>query len=234
MGLAFPKPCLCLVTDRRVGDQRTLVTRVVQAVAGGVDLVQLREKDLPGLRLLELAKSLKDVIHGSALLVINERVDVAAAVDADGVQLGEEALPVSSARDILGPDKLIGRSVHSVMGADQAVADGADFLVVGTMFATGSHTGEEPAGPGLIRRIAPGRAAPMIGIGGINPSNLGQVMRAGADGVAVITSILASPDPRDAAQRLKEAMLSCWTENPDRKDSGEARIVPTRGGPDPK
>ena len=196
--------------------------------------MQLREKDLPGLRLLELAKSLKDAIHGSALLVINERVDVAAAVDADGVQLGEEALPVGAAREILGPDKLIGRSVHLVKGADQAVADGAHFLVVGTMFATGSHIGEEPAGPGLIRRIAPGRPVPLIGIGGINPSNLGQVMRAGADGVAVITSILASPDPRDAAQRLKEAMFSCWTENPDRKDSDEARIVPTRGGPDPK
>ena len=181
-------------------------------MAGGVDLVQLREKDLPGLPLLELARSLKDAMEDSALLMINERVDVAVAVEADGVQLGEEALPVSAARRILGPDKLIGRSVHSAEGADQAVADGADFLVVGTIFATGSHVGENPSGPGLIRRIAPGCRVPLIGIGGINPSNLSQVMRAGASGVAVITSILAASDSRDAAQSLKQAMLSIWAE----------------------
>lgn len=213
MGLSFPSPCLCLVTDRRVGDRWTLVSRVAQAVAGGVDLVQLREKDLPGLRLAEMARDLKEAIDGSALLMINERVDVAAAVDADGVQLGEDALPVSAARRILGPDKLIGRSVHSAEGADQAVADGADFLVVGTIFATGSHAGQKPAGPGLIRRIAPGCPVPIIGIGGINTSNLSQVLRAGAGGVAVITAILAAPDPREAAQTLKRAMLSVWAES---------------------
>ncbi len=222
MGLSFPNPCLCLVTDRRVGDQRTLVSRVVQAVAGGVDLVQLREKDLPGLRLLELAGDLKEAINGSALLIINERVDVAVAVEADGVQLGEDALPVRAARRILGPDKLIGRSVHSAEGADRAVADGADFLVVGTIFATGSHVGEKPAGPELIHSIAPGCSVPIIGIGGIDPSNLSQVLRAGAVGVAVITSILAAPDPRDAAQSLKQAMLSIWTEM-----AGAGEVLPT-------
>ena len=199
-----------------------MVSRVVQAVTGGVDLVQLREKDLPGLRLLELARDLKEAIDGSALLIINERVDVAVAVEADGVQLGEDALPVRAARRILGPDKLIGRSVHSAEGADQAVADGADFLVVGTIFATGSHAGEKPAGPGLIRRIAPGCPVPVIGIGGIDPSNLSQVLRAGAVGVAVITSILAAPDPRDAAQSLRQAMLSIWTEM-----AGAGEVSPT-------
>ncbi len=223
MGLSFPNPCLCLVTDRRVGDQRTLVPRVVQAVAGGVDLVQLREKDLPGLRLVEMARDLKEAIDGSALLVISERVDVAAAVEADGVQLGEDALPVSAARRILGPDKLIGRSVHSAEGADQAVSDGADFLVVGTIFATGSHVGEKTAGPGLIRHIAPGCRVPLIGIGGINPANLSQVMQAGASGVAVIASILAAPDPQEAARNLKQAMLSIWMES---ARAGQASPIP--------
>src|ERR687896_2006604 len=103
---ALPGPCLCLVTDRHVGDERTLVSRVAQAVAGGVDMLQLREKDLPGGRLLELAEALKKAVGSSALLVINERIDVAAAMKADGAQLGEEALPIHVARDILGPEAL--------------------------------------------------------------------------------------------------------------------------------
>jgi thiamine-phosphate pyrophosphorylase len=205
---ALPGPCLCLVTDRHVGDERTLVSRVAQAVAGGVDMLQLREKDLPGGRLLELAEALKKAIGDSALLVVNERVDVAAAVAADGVQLGEEALPVAVARDILGPEALIGRSVHSLEGAVRAAQQGADFLVVGTIYATRSHPGEEPAGPDLIRRIAATCSVPLIGIGGINASNMSEVMQAGASGAAVITSILAAPDPQLAAWELKQAMLA--------------------------
>ena len=205
---ALPGPCLCLVTDRHVGDERTLVSRVAQAVAGGVDMLQLREKDLPGGRLLELAEALKKAIGDSALLVVNERVDVAAAVAADGVQLGEEALPVAVARDILGPEALIGWSVHSLEGAVRAAQQGADFLVVGTIYATRSHPGEEPAGPDLIRRIAAACSVPLIGIGGINASNMSEVMQAGASGAAVITSILAAPDPQLAAWELKQAMLA--------------------------
>ena len=210
----IPQPCLCLVTDRRVGDEHTLVSRVAEAVAGGVDLVQLREKDLPGGRLLELASSLKEAIGPSALLVINERLDVAMASGAAGVQLGEEALPVAAARQILGPEPLIGRSVHSVAGAARAFDQGADFLVVGTMYATRSHPGTQIAGPDLVRRIARDCPIPLIGIGGINADNVGEVLCAGAAGVAVITSILASPRPGEAARDLKQAMLAAWQANP--------------------
>ena len=204
----LPDPCLCLVTDRRVGDESTLVERVAQAVAGGVDLVQLREKDLHGAQLLDLANRLRQAIGDRALLVVNERVDVAVALPADGAQLGEDAIPVPAARRILGPDMLIGRSVHSVEGAEQAVVDGADFLVVGTMFASRSHPGEEPAGPQLLRQIVERCSLPAIGIGGITSENCNQVIEAGAMGVAVITGILAAPDPGDAARRLKEAIVA--------------------------
>lgn len=196
-----------MVTDRRLGDEATLVGRIADAVAGGVDLVQLREKDLPGGRLLELAHRINEVIGGSALLVINERVDVATAA-ADGAQLGEEALPIPEARRILGPDSLIGRSVHSLEGARQAQDQGADFLLVGTMFASRTHPGDEPAGPELVRAINAQCSLPLIGIGGIEVSNAGQVMDAGASGVAVISSILASPNPKDAARRIKQAILA--------------------------
>lgn len=202
----LPDPCLCLVTDRRVGDEATLVDRIGDAVRGGVDLVQLRAKDLPGGQLLELAQRIKEAIGDSALLLINERVDVAEAAAAGGVQLGEEALTVSQARSILGPDRLIGRSVHSLSGAWQAQVQGADFLLVGMIFASRSHPGEEPVGPELLRRINGQCSVPLIGIGGIDASNAGRVMEAGASGVAVISSILASPNPQEAARQIKQAI----------------------------
>ena len=210
--MKLPDPCLCLVTDRRVGDETTLVARLAEAVSGGVDLVQLREKDLHGAQLLDLAHRLREAVGDRALLVINERVDVAAALPADGVQLGEDAIPVAAARRILGPEMLIGRSVHSVTGARQAVNDGADFLVVGTMFASRSHPGEEPAGPGLLRQIALECPLPAIGIGGITAQNCGAVVAAGAMGVAVITGILAAPKPGEAARKLKETLLATRAE----------------------
>jgi thiamine-phosphate pyrophosphorylase len=216
----LPEPCLCLVTDRRITGEDQLVNQVAKAVAGGVNLVQLREKDLPGSRLLVLADTLQNAIGDSALLVINERVDVAACVSADGVQLGEEALSVCQARAIMGLDALIGRSVHSLEGAVQAAGQGADFLVVGTMFVSPSHPGEEPAGPDLMRRIAAECSVPLIGIGGINLSNVGQVMDAGASGVAVISSILAAPEPQEAAYQMKQAILSALPATKARSRSG--------------
>ena len=210
MLLRLPQPCLCLVTDRTVGDSTTLVSRIAEAVAGGVDMIQLREKDLPGGRLLTLAESIQEAVGGQALLVINERVDVALAAGASGAQLSEEGLPVTAAREIAGKDFLIGRSVHSEGGAALAVAQGADFLVVGMMYASRSHPGAAPVGPGLVRRISANGPTPLIGIGGINESNISRVLEAGASGVAVITSILASPDPKQAAQTLKRAMLDSW------------------------
>ena len=188
----------------------SLVSRVAQAVAGGVDMVQLREKDLPGGALLELAQAIEEAIGGQAALVVNERIDVALASGATGVQLGEEAVPVGVARRILGPEYLVGRSVHSEEGASLAQFQGADFLVAGTMFASKSHPGAELAGPALVQRITQSCSLPVVGIGGITAQNLREVLEAGASGVAVINSILASPDPKTAAQELKQALSEAW------------------------
>ena len=187
-----------------------LVERVTEAVAGGVDLVQLREKDLSNEELLELAGTLLEAIGGRAKLIVNERADVALAAGAQGVQLGESGPPVSEARKTLGGDALIGRSVHSLQSAAQAEADGADFLLVGTMFASRSHPGEAPAGPGLMQQVSANSRLPLIGIGGITPENADQVIGAGASGVAVITNILAAEDPKAAAAKLKEAICQAW------------------------
>jgi thiamine-phosphate diphosphorylase len=190
-----------------------MVDRIAAAVAGGVDMVQVREKDLPGGLLLELAQEIRRAAGDGPLLMVNERADVALAAGAAGVQLGEEGLPVSIAREILGPRQLVGRSVHSVEGAVEAASQGADLLVVGTMFATRSHPGAAAIGPVLLNQISQRCNTPMIGIGGINTANLGEVLKAGACGVAVISSILAADDPEEAARELKQAMFAEWTES---------------------
>ena len=154
-----------MVTDRTVGDKDSLVERVVAAVAGGVDMVQVREKDLPGARLLELADTLKDAVGDRAAILVNERVDVAAVAGVSGVQLGEEALGIAAARRILDDGCLVGRSVHSLTAAEEAASQGVDFLIVGTMYSTRSHPGALPAGPELMRNISSHCRVPLIGIG---------------------------------------------------------------------
>ena len=212
---ALPYPCLCLVTDNGVCPPAELAARVAAAVAGGVDLVQFRAKEQPGAVMLEQVAQLRKVCRGRALLVVNERADVARAGGADGVQLGEAAMATGLVRPIVGAAALIGRSVHSVAGAVTAAADGADFLLVGTMFATRSHPGAEPAGPGLLARIAAaGVDRPLLGIGGVTADNAGPLMAAGAYGAAAITSVLASDDPEAAARRLKSALTNAACRQP--------------------
>ena len=207
MGAALPNPALCLVTDRRVCPPDELPGRVAAAVAGGIDIVQLRDKEASGAALMDLANALVRVAGEAAIVLVNERADVAVASGARGVQLGEAAMPTGAVRPILPEGSIIGRSVHSVDGAVRAEKTGADFLLVGTMFATRSHPGEEPSGPGLLERIrAAGVQSPLLAIGGITADNVAQVMQAGADGAAVITAILASADPERAASRIKSAM----------------------------
>ena len=160
---------------------------------------------------MALACSILEVIGEKAKLVVNERADVALAAGSQGVHLGEEGLPVRSARKILGDGPLIGRSVHSIEAAVQADSDGADYLIVGTMYASRSHPGEQPAGPELLRNISGKCQLPLIGIGGVTPDNAVELIEAGASGVAVITNILAADDPRAAAERLKAILMASWS-----------------------
>ena len=227
MNPRMPEPCLCLVTDRSLcgSDPVELERRVALAVRGGVDMVQLREKDLPGGLLLELAARLRKVAAGTALLVVNERVDVAMASGAGGVQLGEEGLPVEVAWRLAGEGSLIGRSVHSVEGALEAQEQGADFLVVGTIFPTGSHPGTEAAGPALLSSLAGRVGIPFLAIGGVTAENAAAVVDAGASGAAVISAILAARDPEAAARELKQVLEAAWR---DRGQARQALVAPCR------
>jgi thiamine-phosphate pyrophosphorylase len=209
----LPLPIVMLVTDRRACGDRRLEDVVEAAVEGGVNVVQLREKDLPARELYDLALRLRQVVGTQALLLVNDRVDVALAAGAHGVELGGNALPCDIARR-LAPDLLIGRSVHDVANAATAVSSSADLLVVGTMFASRSHPGMSPAGPSLVRKIGGVTGVPLVGIGGITAANATQVIAAGASGVAAITSITQALDPRDAAARLVAAVNEAWATAP--------------------
>ena len=198
----LPYPTLCLVTEVSPGGEEVLLAKVAAAVEGGVDIVQLRAKELPAGRLLDLGLLIKQRINGKAMLFVNDRVDVALALEADGVQLGEEAMPVEAVRRIAGGRLLVGRSVHSVERAIEAEAQGADFLVIGTVFATGSKPELEPTGPELLGDVRKVTNIPFLAIGGVNTTNVAKVLEYGASGVAVISAILASPNAGQAARGL--------------------------------
>ena len=191
-----------LVTDRKQCGDRPLTEVVAEAVDGGVNIVQLREKDLPSGELLALARQLRGICGHRALLIINERLDVALLSGADGVQLGEESLPVAAARQFLPASMLVGRSVHAVNTARQAELDGADFVVAGTVFSSPSHADVVPGGVELIANLSKRLTLPVVAIGGINAENVDECWRAGASGVAVISAILRAENPRQEAERI--------------------------------
>lgn len=200
-------PVLCLVTDRSACLGRELEAVVAQAVAAGVSLVQLREKDLSARELLRLGRRLLEPVRaGGAALVVNDRVDVALALGAGGVHLGGVSLPVSEVRPLVGESFLIGASVHSREEALRAERDGADYLVLGTIFETRSHPGLEPAGVGLVARVAEAVRIPVVAIGGITGANAAAVIAAGASGVAVIRAIQSATDVAGATRRLRKAI----------------------------
>ena len=165
-------------------------------------MVQLREKDLSARDLYELGKRLMDAIGGRADLIVNDRVDAAIAIGAEGVQLPENGLPPSVVRGMVGSKVLIGRSVHSVDGAIEAEARGADFLVAGTIFA-GSGPPKGPIlGTAFLRQLSREISIPFLAIGGVDAGNASLAMEAGSSGVAVITAISDAADPGKAAKSL--------------------------------
>jgi len=192
-----------LVTDRTRPPELSLEAAVSLAVEGGANAVQLREKDLTPDDLYHTAVAVHSVVRGRALFLVNDRADVALACGADGVQLPERGLPVKAVRDIVGASCLIGRSVHSPEAAVRAEADGADYIVAGNVFETPSKPGTPAQGLDFVRAAAEAVRLPVIAIGGITHENAGDVIAAGADGVAVIGALLAEDDPKAAAQRLR-------------------------------
>jgi thiamine-phosphate pyrophosphorylase len=198
-------PRLMLVTDAASVGEAAGARRIAAAVSGGVDIVQLRDRSASAADLLARAQILRRLLP-KTLLVINDRVDVALAVGAAGVQLGAGALPVGEARRLLGRRALIGRSVHSVAEAVSAEVEGADYLVVGTIYPTDTHLSKAPEGPELLEAVARAVRLPFYAIGGITAETAGECVRRGARGVAVIRAISEATDTEHAAHELRAAM----------------------------
>jgi thiamine-phosphate pyrophosphorylase len=193
---------LYLITDRhQVPAGRTLSKTIESALQGGVRAVQLREKDLTAAELLPLAEELRAVTRRfGARLLINDRIDVAQAVQADGVHLGGHSLPVATARRLLGPGKLIGVSTHHLDEIKMAAADGADFVTFGPVFATPSKLAYgEPLGLAALRAACANTSLPVFALGGIKPCHVAAITETGIYGVAVISAVISAPDPCLAA-----------------------------------
>jgi thiamine-phosphate pyrophosphorylase len=200
-------PTLYVVLDRTAAAGRDLVDLLDAVIAGGSRMVQLREKTWPSGQLLPLAQRLRARCREAGVtFVMNDRVDLALALEADGVHLGQDDLPPRLARPLLRPGMILGISTHSVEQARRAQADGADYVAVGSMFPTRTKPDFELVGPALARAARPEIRVPLVGIGGITPANVGEVIRAGADGVAVISAVCAAPDPAEAVARFLRAI----------------------------
>jgi len=182
------------------------VAQAEAALAGGARVVQLRLKDAPSGEVLEVARRLVALAAGRALVILNDRADLAALAEADGVHVGDEDLPVAEARAVMGPDRLVGRSTRTLQDGWAALAAGADHVGFGPIFPTASKAiAAAPRGLAMLREVTEGLAAPVVAIGGIGLETIGEVAGAGAACAAVIGALFDAPDPRARAAALAAA-----------------------------
>lgn len=198
--MTLPHRFLCVITD----EHRCPVELARMALDGGARMLQLRRKSATGRELFEWAVRIQDLCNQhEAIFIVNDRVDIAIAMQADGVHLGQEDLPAQTARAMLGPDLLIGVSVSNVDEALKAHADGADYLGLGHIFPTFSKEKlNPPLGIPMITAVKTAVDLPIVAIGGISIENAGEVMYAGASGIAVISAVTGAADPVAATRAL--------------------------------
>jgi thiamine-phosphate pyrophosphorylase len=197
---------LYVITDETIGGGRSHAAIAAQALAGGADIIQLRDKSRSCSELVAIGKEIAVLSRAAgAVFIVNDRLDVAIACGADGVHLGQGDMRAGTARQLAPPGFIIGVSVGSVEEAVEAEREGADYLALSPTFTTGS---KDDAGPGLglgrLRMVCRAVSLPIIGIGGISCANAGEVIAAGAEGVAVISAVVKSPDIAAAARELRQ------------------------------
>ncbi|MEM1928029.1 MAG: thiamine phosphate synthase [Acidilobaceae archaeon] len=196
---------LIVITDKRL--KPNVVESVREALEGGAPSIQLRLKESSTREMVEIGREVRRLTRDyGALYFVNDRVDVALATDADGVQLGAEDMPVWLVREKIAPNLIVGASVHSVEEAERAQAEGAHFMGAGSVYPTSSKKGAVVIGLRGLREIVEASRIPVVAIGGINASNVREVMETGVVGVAVISAVMASPDVRRATRELLEAV----------------------------
>lgn len=205
---------LYLVTDSALMSAETVEQSVEQSIKGGCTLVQLREKDKSSLDFYDTAVKVKAVCGGNGVpLIINDRVDIALAVNADGVHIGQKDLPAKIVRKLIGEDKILGVSVSNLNEALLAEKDGADYLGVGAMFATGTKTDAKPVSLDGLKEIRSRIQLPIVVIGGINKNTAPLFAGTGINGIAVVSAIVSQNDIAAAARELKELFLKTGNYN---------------------
>ena len=199
---------LYLITDDRLADEE-LLERLDAALGAGAEVVQLRDKRAGRGRAYALGRRVAERCRASgALFILNDYADLAVALDADGVHVGQDDLPPEAARAVVGPARLVGLSVSAVEEAVVADGGAADYLGFGALFGTATKLDAEPAGPPLLAEARRRVSLPLVGIGGVNAANLGEAVRAGADSVAVVSAVFGAPDPARATRELLAAIAA--------------------------
>ncbi len=194
---------LYLVTDRDVLKGRDLIKCVEESILGGVTLVQLREKNVTSREFYEIAIKVKEVTSRyNVPLIINDRLDIALAIDADGLHIGQKDLPASVARKILGKDKILGVSAATLQEAIKAEKDGADYLGVGAVFSTSTKKDTRDVSYETLSSITSSVNIPVVAIGGINENNVTKLNGSNIDGIAVVSCILGKEDVKEAAEKM--------------------------------
>ena len=198
---------LYLVTDRALAGERDFEDLVGRAIRGGCTLVQLREKEASSGEFYERALRLKKVTdYFHVPLIIDDRIDIMLAVDAAGVHLGQSDLPAEAARQIIGPDKILGVSARTVEEAEKAESDGADYLGVGAVYPTTTKGDAEKVSREELEKICSTVRIPVVAIGGLNARNISSLEGSGISGVAGVSAIMAQDRPEEAARLLKDTV----------------------------
>lgn len=206
---------LYLVSDRDVLKGRGLLKSIEEAILGGVTVVQLREKEATSLEFYNLAVMVKELTSKYNIpLIINDRVDIALAIDAEGVHVGQSDIPANIIRNILGANKILGVSAATLEEAKKAVEDGADYIGVGALFPTGTKTDACSVTLDTLKRIKKDIGIPVVGIGGIDEANIKAVMDTGIDGVAIVSAILGKENIKESAQKLAIINMGGEVQNP--------------------
>jgi len=194
---------LYLILDTQALKERNEVEVATRAIQGGVKAIQLRDKQHSKAEILELARRLKEICaEKEVLFIINDHLDIALAIEADGLHLGQGDMPLPEARCLLSIDKLLGCSTSTVSEAVRAQSEGADYIAVGSIYPTTSKDKYKLVGPKTLKQIREKISSPLVAIGGIDETNVEEVIEAGADGIAVISAILGVKDVKGATRRL--------------------------------
>ena len=197
---------LYLVTDRKLMAANNIEECVEQAILGGFTVVQLREKTVSSNDFFQTALRVRNITAQYGVpLIINDRADIALAVDADGLHIGQDDLPYEAARRIVGQNKIIGVTTHNLAEAVSAAEMGADYISVGAMFKTGTKTDTIPTGIDELKSICEAVKIPIVAIGGINKNNVPLLKGTGIDGIAVASAIVTEEDTAEAARELKSS-----------------------------